>query len=74
MSNDFITPSRQRELYAASRNLADQLSFDQLTALHGKYNEDLTASEIGRRAGVPLTTAQARLKKGDKVLAGVAPL
>jgi DNA-directed RNA polymerase specialized sigma24 family protein len=70
-SNDFITPSRERELYEASRNLAGQLSFDQLTALHGKYVEDLTASEIACRAGVPLTKAQCRLRKGDKVLAGV---
>jgi hypothetical protein len=54
-----------------SKKLADQLSFEQLTALHGKYNEDLTAAEIACRDGVALTAAQCRLKKGDKALAGV---
>jgi DNA-directed RNA polymerase specialized sigma24 family protein len=59
------------DILDGSQTLAERLSEEKLTALYGKYVEDLSAGEIAARDGVPLTTIQGRLRRGERVLGNV---
>ena len=67
---DFTTPDS--EVAIASLSLSHRLQKQQLLALYGKYVEDLSAPEIASTMGEPLTTVQARLRRGEVELRHVS--